>query len=698
MQFKLKPLPIVIAIFLVLILTGILASQFIHQDPLNSEERAWLNLHPVIRLAPDPNFPPLEYFDSQGQYTGLIADYFKLIEQHLNIRIEFVHLDSWDAVLAAAKAGKIDGITAAQVTPDRSVYLTYTSPLLDIPNAIIVQKDVQGNLSFDKMAGMSVAVTRGYATGEYISANFPKIKLVQVNNDLEALTDVSFKQVDAAVVNEAIASYLIDQQGITNLRIAGDSGKSNSLAIATRKNIPILRDILEKGLKSIDPQEQKTIYLNWVHLGSESGIQLGRDFWLSTGLVGSIIIILLLITLLWNVTLQNQVRQRTEELKNELEERRQAENALHESQQLLSDFMDISPVAISWARSNHRIEYINREWERLFGYSLDEVTTIEEWFSKAYPNPDYRHQVACMWADRVEQAQKSGQHGDPLEVEITCKDGSTRQVSISFTLIADLTMVTFSDMSMTKLLINEIRQLNADLEKRVGDRTIQLMAANHELEAFTYSVSHDLRAPLRSINGFSNQLLEENGAQLDDQGHEYLNHILNTTRRMSQIINDLLKLSHITRSEMVIEQVDLSELVRGLMTDIHNTQAEREMEVVLPEHIIVMGDTNLLCIALDNLLRNAWKFTSKCQNTRIEFGVLEQENKPVYFVKDNGAGFDMAYVDKLFNAFSRLHSVTEYEGTGIGLAIVKRIIERHGGDIWAEGKIGQGAVFYFTLL
>ena len=355
-------------------------------------------------------------------------------------------------------------------------------------------------------------------------------------------------------------------------------------------------------------------------------------------------------------------------------------------------------MAISWARSNNRIEYINREWERLFGYSLDEVTTIEEWFSKAYPNPDYRHQVACMWADRVEQAQKSGQHGDPLEVEITCKDGSTRQVSISFTLIADLTMVTFSDMSMTKLLINEIRQLNADLEKRVGDRTIQLMAANHELEAFTYSVSHDLRAPFRSINGFSNQLLEENGAQLDDQGHEYLNHILNTTRRMSQIINDLLKLSHITRSEMVIEQVDLSELVRGLMTDIHNTQAEREMEVVLPEHIIVMGDTNLLCIALDNLLRNAWKFTSKCQNTRIEFGVLEQENKPVYFVKDNGAGFDMAYVDKLFNAFSRLHSVTEYEGTGIGLAIVKRIIERHGGDIWAEGKIGQGAVFYFTLL
>jgi light-regulated signal transduction histidine kinase (bacteriophytochrome) len=166
---------------------------------------------------------------------------------------------------------------------------------------------------------------------------------------------------------------------------------------------------------------------------------------------------------------------------------------------------------------------------------------------------------------------------------------------------------------------------------------------------------------------------------------------------MSHIITDLLKLSQVTRSEMEIEPVDLSELAMSIFMDLRSSQPERSVEFVLPENLLVMGDTDLLSIALDNLLRNAWKFTSKCQKPRLELGKISRENKMVYFVKDNGAGFDMAYVDKLFNAFSRLHNTSEYEGTGIGLAIVKRIIQRHGGKIWAEGEIDQGAVFYFTL-
>jgi PAS domain S-box-containing protein len=364
---------------------------------------------------------------------------------------------------------------------------------------------------------------------------------------------------------------------------------------------------------------------------------------------------------------------------------------------LLSDFLDISPVAISWSGLDNHIEYINREWNRLFGYTLEDIPTTEQWFIKAYPHPDYRSQIAKLWDEKVKTAQITGQRSDPLEVEITCKDGTTRQVLISFVLISDRILCAFSDLTMIKLLIGEIQQLNADLEKRVQERTDQLMAVNQELEAFAYSVSHDLRAPLRAINGFSMQLLEDNGDQIDAQGHEYLQHILNTSQHMSHIINDLLKLSRVARSEMSIEQVDLSELVKRTLADLKNISPERDLEIILPDHIVVAGDTDLLSIAIDNLLRNAWKFTSKCQKTRIEFGMFTQEGKPVYFVKDNGAGFDMVYVDKLFTAFNRLHATSDYEGTGIGLAIVKRIILRHGGRVWAEGNLNQGAIFYFTL-
>jgi len=696
MRFKIRAFTIIVAIIIVLILTFVLASQFIYHDPLTTEQRAWLTTHPVIRLAPDPNFPPLEYFDAQGRYSGLVSDYFKLIEQHLNLKIEYVHYKSWDDVLTAAQSGDIDGITAAQITPERSTYLSYTTPLLDIPNVIIVQKDNPASLSFKNMSGMSVAVTRGYAPAEYIRSNFPEIKLIEVDNDLEALSDVSFKQANAAVVNVAIASYLIDQQGITNLRIAGDSGKTNTLSIAIRKDNLILRDILDTGLKTIGPQERQDIFSRWVHLG-EPSTPFGRDFWIGISLTGSITLLALLLILLWNVTLQNQVHRRTNELKRELDERHQAEKALHENQELLKEFLEISPIAISWAGANHHIEYANREWQTLFGYSLDEVPTIEDWYIKAYPDPAYRQQLVSDWEKMVQYTEQTGKRGEAIEAKITCKDGTIRLVSISFALTSDRILTTYNDVTMIHNLIDEIRQMNTDLEKRVKDRTAQLENANQELEAFASSVSHDLRAPLRTINGYSMELLEDCNDQLSPEGQGFLQRILKTSERMSLIIDNLLKLSRIMHSDMQIEPLDLSVLARQVLAELQKNQNDRDVEVVITEHMHVVADANLMTIAIENLLRNAWKFTGKIKKARIEIGLVEEQGGPVYFIRDNGAGFDMAYSQKLFGAFNRLHSSADFEGTGIGLAIVKRIIQRHNGRIWAEGKPGEGAVLYFTL-
>lgn len=221
-------------------------------------------------------------------------------------------------------------------------------------------------------------------------------------------------------------------------------------------------------------------------------------------------------------------------------------------------------------------------------------------------------------------------------------------------------------------------------------------AANLELEAFSYSVAHDLRAPLRGVDGFSRALLEDYADKFDDEGRGYLEHLRESAQRMGRLIDDLLALSRVTRSELAREQVDLSGLARSVAAQLRRAQPDRRIEIVIAAGMVVDGDARLLRIALENLLGNAWKFTGRSAEPRIELGVTSGGDS-AYFVRDNGAGFDMAYASKLFGAFQRLHSADEFEGTGIGLATVQRIINRHGGRIWAIGEVDRGATFCFTL-
>ena len=243
----------------------------------------------------------------------------------------------------------------------------------------------------------------------------------------------------------------------------------------------------------------------------------------------------------------------------------------------------------------------------------------------------------------------------------------------------------------------EIQAINQELEQRVNQRTAQLLASNKELEAFSYSVAHDLRAPLRAIDGFCQILIEEQFGNLNDQGKDYLQRVRNAAQNMSQLIDDLLKLSHISRDEMNISQVDLSKIAIEVSENIQALQSGRRIEFIIQKDIYVEGDKQLLKIVMENLLENACKYTSKQTSALIEFGMFQQESDTVYFVRDNGAGFDMNYIHKLFHIFQRLHDSSEFKGTGIGLASVQRIIYKHGGKVWAEGEVGKGATFYFTL-
>ena len=243
----------------------------------------------------------------------------------------------------------------------------------------------------------------------------------------------------------------------------------------------------------------------------------------------------------------------------------------------------------------------------------------------------------------------------------------------------------------------EIWKLNQDLEKRVLERTAQFENANKELETFAYSVSHDLRSPLRSIDGFSQTLLEDYNNKFDEQGKYYLQRVRSSAQRMAQLIDDLLNLSRVSLSEINIRQVNLSKIAHEIADNLHGVKPERNVEFIIHEGIKVKGDGRLLRIVLENLIGNSWKFTSKKLNAHIEFGTKQLNEKIVYFVRDDGAGFEMRYVQQLYGAFQRLHTATEFPGTGIGLATVQRIILRHGGEVWAEGEVEKGATFYFTI-
>ena len=258
---------------------------------------------------------------------------------------------------------------------------------------------------------------------------------------------------------------------------------------------------------------------------------------------------------------------------------------------------------------------------------------------------------------------------------------------------------------------DELQRYAADLERRVEERThelqernealrrnaAELLAANTELDAFAYSVSHDLRAPLRSIDGFSQILLEDYAEKLDEAGRESLQRVRAASQRMGTLIDDLLKLARVTRAEFRTEDVNLSDIARDIVADLQRATPERQVEFAIAPGLKARGDARLLRVVLDNLLRNSWKYTAKQPAPRVEFRSADANGDKAFMVRDNGAGFDMKYADKLFGVFQRLHAASDFEGTGIGLATVRRIINRHGGRIWAEGAVDQGATFYFTL-
>jgi PAS domain S-box-containing protein len=396
----------------------------------------------------------------------------------------------------------------------------------------------------------------------------------------------------------------------------------------------------------------------------------------------------------------------------DMTERKMADEALRVEKANLYAVFESSPVAMFVVDETTNIVMTNRAFTVMCGGSESEILQHRPGNAlrcvHSHKDPrgcGYSKECkSCNVRNGVEGLIANGGslHGAELELELTRDEVPGRfwmSIGVEPVIMDGCRRwcIAMDDVTERRRAEEKLRHFNDELEQRVRERTVELDASTRELEAFSYSVSHDLRAPLRAIDGFGHALLEDCEDRLDAGGKDHLKRIRAATQHMGTLIDDMLRLSRITRMEMLVEKVNLTEIAWSIINELRESQPERTVRVEIAKGLEVTADPKLIRIALENLLRNAWKFTGKRSEAVIELGAASEGAKTTYFVRDNGAGFDMAYADKLFTPFQRLHSMEEYPGTGIGLGTVSRIVRRHGGKVWAEGQVDRGATFHFSL-
>jgi P-type Cu+ transporter len=405
-----------------------------------------------------------------------------------------------------------------------------------------------------------------------------------------------------------------------------------------------------------------------------------------------------------NSEVENRIVVRTEELTRanrslqaEIIERNHVEEELRESEEKFRKLLESTPLPICYVDKDGIITFRNQRFVKIFGYDANEVPTLKEWWNKAYPDADYRKLVMGNWESAVMRATETGADVETEECLVTCKDGNVRDIIITGTPLNENFIATFIDITDRKKAEREILELNTDLERRVFERTAELESVNVELESFSYSVSHDLRAPLRHIDGFAGLLMTDYHSHLPEEARHYLEVIAGSAQSMGTLIDDLLYFSKTGRAELRKSTFNMKLAVNDAVTSLKHLIENRKLDFVISTLPEVKGDYNLLRLVWVNLIDNAYKYTKTRDTTLISIECKSENDEYIFGIHDNGVGFNMKYAHKLFGVFQRLHSASDFEGTGIGLANVRRIITRHGGRTWAEASLNIGASFFFSI-
>jgi PAS domain S-box-containing protein len=697
----------------------------------------------TILIASEPDYPPYCIVDKNGNPDGFSVELFKAAADAVGLNVE-IKIGIWNQIKNDLAEGRIDALPLVGRTPEREEVFDFTMPYLSLRGAVFVRKNTTDIESIENLKNKEIAVMKGDNAEEFVRREKISEKIFTTNTLGEAFRELEAGRVDALITQRITGLKLLEEMNIKSVKALDFQLPEfrQDFCFAVQKGNHELLVLLNEGLSVVIANGKfEQIRSNWFG-------PVEREFVSRVKIIRTTLFILIPVLIagiiLWIVFLRTEVKRRTKKLNNEVNQHKKTLQALEIQQKLYKESeAQIRLLLNSTAEGIYRIDIsgnctlINKSALQILGFKNDKKVigiNIHELIHHTridgtpYPAEDCNIFKALNLGEGTHSADDVLWRTDSASFPVEYFSYPIRQNG-------EVTgaVVTFWDISERKKGESELLQLKNELEIKVEERTAELQekvgkldksqkamlymvedlntitselknerrkleAVNQELEAFTYSVSHDLRAPLRAINGFSKFLMEDYAEKLDGEGKRFINTISESASKMDKLITDLLNLSRVSRSSLNYSKVDMKATAISMFHEIASAEEQSTFDFIVNEMPVIEVDLNLIKQVWQNLIGNALKYSSKSEIKKIEIGATKNNTEISFYIKDEGAGFNNNYKHKLFGVFQRLHHENEFEGTGVGLAIVQRILQRHGGKVWAEGEINKGATFYFTLL
>ncbi len=678
----------------------------------------------TIQIASEPDYPPYCFVDENGAAAGFSIDLFKAAAKAAGLQLN-IKIGVWNKIKKDLAEGRIDALPLVGRTPEREKLYDFTMPYLSLHGAVFVRKGTKDIHSLADLKNKSIVVMKGDNAEEFVRRKNISDEIETTKTFEEAFIALAKGHHDAVITQRVMGIELLNKMDIRNV-VPLDFHLPEfrqDFCFAVQKGNTQLFSRLNEGLSIIIANDTfEKIRHKWFGptLKEKTAFKDILNY-----LLFILIPLIILFFVVAVILLRKEVKRQTKELKKEIIQRKNAQEALDQNHARLMAIFDgiDQPIYISDPKT-YELIYVNRTVTEIFGEIGEQKCyqyfqhrkapcpfctndkILGEYLGKSYrwefQNEVDHHWYRCIdkaikWPDgrtvRYEMALDITERKKAEDELVQLKNQLEKTVEERTAELEEKVQKLDKSEKAMLYLVEDLNDLTAQLE----EERRKLLISNQELEAFTYSVSHDLRAPLRAIDGYSKFLLEDYAGKLDEDGKRFIAVIRKNATKMDRLILDLLSLSRVSRTDMNLIQVDMGEIAASMFSEIASEEEQKVFQLTIKKTPPVFCDMALIKQVWQNLISNAIKYSSKSEIKEIEIKATRKAQEVIFCISDHGAGFDKKYVDKLFGVFQRLHSEEEFPGTGVGLAIVKRIIQRHGGRVWAEGNVNQGAKFYFSL-